>query len=795
MSFKVATKTPTVLSAARRRTLFGWTDVLPLALVCIASAGVGPSCTATLQGLSSSNGGNGGGGPAGNGSGVAGGGGAKARPGVGGDGSPSSTGGGGGPSSSSGGVSGGLGGGAGPGGAGGDAPPGSGGTFTGTGTTVQGIFIPGAHPRLFWTPARIAAAKKWWTSNSFTPRNDVYSVADQLFAYIASGNQTYCTQAIGFSMAVNLSDCVPTKAGCDEARWDGETAILTYDWCYSVMTAAQRTTFQTNWNTWLNNVRAQDWGGVGMSQSNYYWGTVRDEIEWAIASYQENQTAADAFLTDAITTRYMNDFVPATQAAGQAMGGLGLEGGQYGPYQSYYMSAIVLPTLASSGRDMWTEATPYWKGAVLNRIYMTPAQPTVTVNKQRAGWEVFPFGDDETWQDGAPATATEKGTFMTAAADRWSGSNIGRWAQRWLMNVSPNVDKALASSVTAGSAQDFAFLPLDYYDAGPRYLMGRNNWTTTATTWLWQMGDHYSDGHNHDDWGGFQINRKGRWLTRETAGYTESVAGFGGTGSVPLYTALGHNVPIINGNGGVPTRGFPPAKGQEGSWTSSPVVHRLESKPGYSYGDVDLTGAYHCCVGGTQSGDNGAAVHVEREYWFVRDIETTVVLDRLQSDTATRSKTFVVHCETNPVLVDATHVNCVNGDQQLAVTTLLPATPSSRIVINESTGASPPPPPQNTQYRVEINDAPNSTTSYTLHVMQAMDATGTRLAPTVVDSAPGQATTGTLTVTIDANHRITINKGMTSTGGSIAINGTTTNLRADIQGMALDATDMPVWGP
>ncbi len=546
-------------------------------------------------------------------------------------------------------MSGGLGGGAGPGGAGGDAPPGSGGTFTGTGTTVQGIFIPGAHPRLFWTPARIAAAKKWWTSNSFTPRNDVYSVADQLFAYIASGNQTYCTQAIGFSMAVNLSDCVATKAGCDEARWDGETAILTYDWCYSVMTAAQRTTFQTNWNTWLNNVRAQDWGGVGQSQSNYYWGTVRDEIEWAIASYQENQTAADAFLTDAITTRYLNDFVPATMATGQAMGGLGLEGGQYGPYQSYYMSAIVLPSLASSGRDMWTEATPYWKGAVLNRIYMTPPMPTVTVNKQRAGWEVFPFGDDETWQDGAPAQATEKGTFMTAAADRWSGSNIGRWAQRWLMNVSPNVDKALASSVTAGSPQDFAFLPLDYYDAGPRYLMGRNNWTTAATTWLWQMGDHYSDGHNHDDWGGFQINRKGRWLTRETAGYTESVAGFGGTGSVQLYTALAHNVPIINGNGGVPTRGFPPAKGQEGSWTSSPVVHRLESKPGYSYGDVDLTGAYHCCVGGTSSGDNAAAVHVEREYWFVRDIETTVVLDRLQSDTAARSKTFVVHCETNPV--------------------------------------------------------------------------------------------------------------------------------------------------
>jgi hypothetical protein len=663
----------------------------------------------------------------------------------------------------------------------------SSGTFTGT--TVQGVTIPADHPRLFWTATRLAAAKTYWASHSFTPRNDQYSVMDQLYAYMASGNQTYCTEAINWTMMIDLSSCTSDKAGCDNARWYGEQSILTYDWCYSVMTASQRATFLANWNTWLAAVDAQAWGGIGMSQSNYYWGNVRNEIEWGIASYGESPTTAAAFLTDGFTKRLANDFYPAATKAGQALGGLGLEGGQYGPYQTYYMGAIVLPTLASSGRDAWTE-TPYWKGAVLNRLYMTPPQKTVTASGVRSGWDVFPFGDDETWQDGSPARSTEKGTFMLAAADRFASSNVGKWARKWVNDVGPTVDNPLASSTASGAWIDYSALPLDYFDGGPRYLVGRSDWTANATAYLWQMGDHYNDGHNHSDWGAFQINRKGRWLTRETAGYSENVAAYGGSGSQPLATGYAHNVPLINGVPGTSSRGMPTGSVQGGAWGVSPVLQRLESQAGYAYADVDLSGVYT-----TGSGKNPAAAHVEREYWFFRDIETFVILDRLQSDTAARSKTFVVHCETNPTLVDATHINCVNGDQQLAVTTLIPAAPSSRTVINESSGVSSPPPSQNTQYRVEINDLPNATTSYTLHVLQAMDASGTRVTPSVTDSSPGQATSGTFTVTIDAKHSLTIQKGMASTGGSVTISGTTTQLRANVEGFGLDATDTPVWTP
>jgi hypothetical protein len=674
----------------------------------------------------------------------------------------------------------------------GSVGPGPGGTiYTGPGGMVQGIYIPGPHPRLFWTPDRLTQAQSWWSNHSFVPRSDQYSVSDQLFAYEMTGDADYCKQAITNSMAVDLSSCVPSKAGCDQSRWDGENAILTYDWCNSVMTANQRSTFISHWNTWLNNIRQQSWGGVGMSQSNYYFGNLRNDLEWGIASYWENQAQADGFLTDGFTTRYQNDFIPASTAPGQAMGGLALEGGEYGSYQGFYVGATIFPSIESFGRDIWNE-TPYWKGTVLNRIYMTTPQPTVTVNGTRSGWDIFPFDDDEQWENGAPAAAMEKGTFMMAAAAEWSQSNIGQWARQWIQMVKPTVASGAQATDMGGTALDFSSLPLEYYDAGPKYLSGRSDWTSNATAYLWQMGDHYSDGHNHDDWGTFQINRKGRWLTRETVGYSVFVPGYGGTGSQPIESGFAHNVPYVNQLPGVIAQGVSPGNGSGAAWTASPVVRRLETQPGYAYADVDLTGVY--TNDNSSSAGNKAAVHVEREYWFVRDLETFVILDRLQSDTAARTKSFVFHCETNPALVDSNHVNCVNGNQMLAVTTLLPTAPSSRTVIDESKVTNPAP-AANVQYRVEINDAPNATVSYTLHVLQGLDAGGAALTPSVADSNAGDTGSGTFTVDLDGGHRLTINKGITSAGGSITVGGSTSSLRTDVEPFTLGNGDLPVWGP
>jgi hypothetical protein len=165
-----------------------------------------------------------------------------------------------------------------------------------------------------------------------------------------------------------------------------------------------------------------------------------------------------------------------------------------------------------------------------------------------------------------------------------------------------------------------------------------------------------------------------------------------------------------------------------------------------------------------------------REYVFVRGLETLVILDRVQSSSATATKTFLSHCETNPTTGAAT-ATCTNGGQALVMTTLVPASPSLRVVA-EGGGIG--------QHRIEVDTSPGTAQSYILTVLQAKDAAGASLAPSVVEDA------STFTVTLNGSNGIVFQKGMTSTGGSITTGGSTTAFRADVQGIAVGDAG-PAW--
>jgi hypothetical protein len=70
--------------------------------------------------------------------------------------------------------------------------------------------------------------------------------------------------------------------------------------------------------------------------------------------------------------------------------------------------------------------------------------------------------------------------------------------------------------------------------------------------------------------------------------------------------------------------------------------------------------------------------------------------------------------------------------------------------------------------------------------MQLGDASGfNALPPGVFDSAPGTPTTGTFTTMLDANDSLVINKGITSSGGTIKAAGSTKALVTAVQGMTI----------
>jgi hypothetical protein len=324
-------------------------------------------------------------------------------------------------------------------------------------------------------------------------------------------------------------------------------------------------------------------------------------------------------------------------------------------------------------------------------------------------------------------------------------------------------------------------------------MYAHDAWATTGTAILWQMGlnqganpsptSALGTGHYHQDAGTFQVSRKGVNIIRETPAYGETVAGYGGSGNVDGATGFAHNIPLIGGQASINLFG--------GCADGPGVVKRLETQPGYAFAVTDLTLTYQnkVCDSGHPERENPYAVTVVREYFYFRGINVLVILDRLQTDAAARSTTFVSHCETSPRVAGAT-VACIDGAQEAFYTALAPSTPTITVVAENANSATDP----NWQYRIESNNAnPGNVVSYNIYTIQLGDAAGfSPLKPSIVDSSSGTPASGTFTITIDANDSLVVNKGIASSGGTINAAGNSTTLSTVVHGMAITSNG-PVW--
>jgi hypothetical protein len=685
-------------------------------------------------------------------------------------------------------------------------------------TTAYGLTFPNAHPRLFWTPSRTTIAQNWVTSTNypgvtvdFRPL-DYYDLA---FTCFIMNNATACSTVIADAVAV--SPQCSSGAGCDTMRGTGEWVMLVRDWLApgcgraQCLTALQASTIDSNWNIWQANQDAavQTWGNVGMPTSNYFAGQFRNDFDFGIASYIDN-VHADANLKYGIQNRWNDllNYVSPTGTGKNGAKGYGMhnqEGvGEYGRYSLNYY-AIPLASSALLGRDLWTETTAF-KSGVLTTIYNT----MLTQTASRGMWDGFTSADDEAWVTGSGCgyishngpdghggcgmSSQNYGDFMQAAATEFSSINIGKYARQWIATVNPAISPIFKSVDPGGTSLAYSNLPLDYYSSGAQYMYTHDNWTANGTSMLWQMGlnqggnesptSAVGTGHYHLDSGTFQVSRKGVNIIRETMGYGEFVAGYNGVGAVPTQLGFAHNVPLIGGQGIGAT---PNAACSDGPG----VVNRLETQPGYAFAVTDLTQTYKntICDSGSPGRQNQNVVSVVREFYYFRGINVLAIVDRLQTDSATRSTTFVSHCETNPTVVSAT-IKCVDGTQEAFYTALVPAAPAITVIAENANGANAP----NWQYRIEANNSsPGNVVSYNIYTIQLGDASGfSALTPGVVDSMPGSPSSGTFTITLDANDSLVINKGIMSSGGTIKAAGSTKALATGVQSMTITDSG-PVW--
>ena len=332
---------------------------------------------------------------------------------------------------------------------------------------------------------------------------------------------------------------------------------------------------------------------------------------------------------------------------------------------------------------------------------------------------------------------------MENLAQVWRGTATAHYARSGIGFYKAPVLDYVKPATADHDAQDVATLPLDYFGAsGQGYLCARSRHGAQATAAVFQLTSQPQASQAYANNGSWQLWRNGRWLSGDVASYQTSatVPGFVGSPAIDTSSTIAHNGILFNG------------LGQASAGKAPATVTRLDSTPDYVYGVTDLTETYQ---------GNINVSHAEREIIFLRALETTIILDRLES--AEGNKTFLMHTQHAPVSNGGNSYVSVNGNEALRVTTLEPAAPSYDVVSSLCSDGS---------YRLEVTTSGAAEQEYFLNVVQARGKAEADLRILMTQDTDYWMLT--LLHPTKGSAKILLNKGRTSVGGSIGVSATQT---------------------
>ncbi len=671
-----------------------------------------------------------------------------------------------------------------------------------TACQAANLTIPTSHPRLwFGNGARLAQAQARFATNPFTPAGGDIQY-ERALRGVLTANVGDCDLAADYLVAWLVENNGSRR---DALRQQGEELLLIYDWCHDRFTPAEISTLVARWNGYMDLEINDDFANQGSEANNYFTGRTRNLLLWGITSFHENARAQE-FINQSLDTRYGTWFPSWYQDFGR--GGVFPEGGDYGVVSLSY-PIIAFASAGDFGYDAFA-LSPYYREAIYATLYGTTPGATTLNTGFTGGYLLFPFNDDENLHGGGVINARNYlGDFARYFGARNAASGNARHARAWLATTNAGRSWLFDALGGTGSAADFADLPLDYYAPGAQVFDLRSAHDANATQVHLQLGTPGGTEHRHYDAGSFQVWRKGRFLTRETAGYSDQIAGFAGTGSIDTEHPLAHNTLLFEGwnTGRWVGRGphVIPEGGDRGEQPRGlPAVKRLQHEPQFGYVAVDYSDAYRNMPDSRV--DWPYADKAWREFLFIRPLQTLLILDRTRGSADSLlpwyngggwlldgphvaanlvRRTFVMHFETLPT-ASTNRVAAALGTQTSELITLLPTSPSYRVLNEDRPGDE-----EAGQYRVEL-DQSGSTDAYFLNLVTGYDAGEAALTANLVDN--GASWTITLSHPTRGNASIVLMKGMSSSGGSIAINGgAATPLRETVQPISV-TSERPVWG-
>ncbi|MBV8755813.1 MAG: heparinase II/III family protein [Deltaproteobacteria bacterium] len=618
---------------------------------------------------------------------------------------------------------------------------------------------PTSHPRIYLTPnkARLQAAltANTPTASRFKTTVDSYVAGSDIWGFGAwnaalmgqlTGQSKYCTKAIAVvqqqvsdaeaAIAAGNAPTVANDSYLEIGDMVGDLA-LTYDWCYSQVTSAQRSHWiayanQAVWNVW--NFKSAKWGSKTFPWSgwatddpsdNYYYSFLRATMLLGLATNGES-SQAQTWLDTFRQTKILDELDPTFTS--DLSGGASREGTGYGVAMRRLFELYTF-WKDTTGENIATYVTHtrYSMLAMMHQIVPTFDKVAPTGDQSRDSTAaLFDYHRDYLLQL-MHIFATD--TLAGRAKSLLAASSVKQMSQQFMVGYDFINDP---TNITATSV---SALNTAYRAKGIGELYMRSDWTKTAT-WLNLIAGPYTQSHAHQDQGSLMIY-KGGWLAYDAV--IDSHSGL-------TQDTTAHSLVRIDS-------GSSPIKQVASTISKLTALHQTKD---YVYASSDLTPAYN---------GNGSIQMVQRDILFLQP-NTIIVYDRVNTSSGT-TQTWQLASPVKPTTSSGT-ATFTNAGHTLKVQRLSPSATASIYSYtsnSEYLGG----------YRYDEKVAGGN--NRYLHVLSLDGAVSSAI-------TTGTATQPGVTVNLAGGGTATVLFNRDSAGGVITLNGVTTTLTAAVDSLS-----------
>jgi hypothetical protein len=389
-----------------------------------------------------------------------------------------------------------------------------------------------------------------------------YSPSDGVVMFARTGEAKYIESAIKFAQKYVEAEAAKIAAGQEPTIADDhyldigehlEDIALTYDWGYSRLTEAQRTSWKNFGDKVLSNLWSpwtSTWNGtVGSAPdtgwslnnpgNNYYYSFIKATQMWAIAM---KSTPWIEFLQ-----KYKFPLSEAYFA--ELPGGGSREGTGYGVSQRVNGENARM-WRASTGEDLkqvrqrMSETAEYWINATVPTLnYYAPIGDL----SRQSQPGIYDYHLDLMHE----ASAAMPNSAATNHALWWLQHNIHNTIEREPeLGETPHFRQNLMQALVTGAGTATEPTALDYHATGVGQFFGRSSWSTSAS-WFQMTAGPYDESHAHQDQGGFTLYHN-TWLTVTSNIWSQSGLEGGGAGAEDLNTAVNNVVRFNKGSTVIP---------------------------------------------------------------------------------------------------------------------------------------------------------------------------------------------------------------------------------------------------